>query len=124
MTNGVKENSAASSYLPGPIASPASVEVRDERRRRASRSQCSVGIRLAWTCGFDKYAMGACVDISRTGLRMLISHPIPVGTKVSFKSDCLALGGSGTVRFCKRQTSKYMIGLDFAGGLQWRPAQT
>ncbi len=123
MTNGAKENSAASSYLPGPIASPASVEVKDERRRRASRSECSVAIRLGWTSTFDKYAMGACVDISRTGLRMLISDPIPVGTKVSFKSDCLALGGSGTVRFCKRQTGKYMIGLDFAGGLQWRPVE-
>jgi hypothetical protein len=70
----------------------------DERRRRAVRYPCSGAIRLAWTSNFDKYAMGECVDISRTGLRMLISDPIPVRTSVCFKADCLAFGGSGTVR--------------------------
>jgi hypothetical protein len=50
---------------------------------------------------------------------MLISDPIPVLTKVCFKSDSLALSGSGTVRHCKKQKAKYIIGLEFAGGLQW-----
>src|ERR1022692_811498 len=107
-----------------------------ERRRRAVRYPCSGAIRLAWTSNFDKYAMGECVDISRTGLRMLISDPIPVRTSVCFKADCLAFGGSGTVRFCKRLKGRrricpsifckrlkgrYVVGLDFSGGLTWRP---
>jgi len=94
---------------------------RQERRRRAVRYPCSGAIRLAWTSNFDKYAMGECVDISRTGLRMLISDPIPVRTNVCFKADCLAFGGSGTVRFCKRLKGRYVVGLDFSGGLTWRP---
>ena len=47
------------------------------------------------------------------------SDPIPTRTSVCFKADCLAFGGSGTVRHCKKQKAKYMIGVDFAGGLQW-----
>jgi hypothetical protein len=31
----------------------------------------------------------------------------------------LAFGGSGTVRHCKRQKGKYVIGLEFAAGLKW-----
>jgi hypothetical protein len=50
---------------------------------------------------------------------MLISDPIPIQTKVCFKSDSLALNGSGTVRYCKKQKAKYLVGVDFAGGLKW-----
>jgi hypothetical protein len=52
---------------------------------------------------------------------MLISDPIPLRTSVCFKADCLAFGGSGTVRFCKRLKGRYVVGLDFSGGLTWRP---
>jgi hypothetical protein len=89
-------------------------------RRRAIRYQCSADVRLAWTSNFDTYLAGKCVDISRTGFRILIAHPIPDRTCVSFKSDSLALAGSATVRFCKRQTGKYVIGLNFEGGVAWR----
>jgi hypothetical protein len=90
-----------------------------EKRRRSPRHPTFAAIRLAWTSNFDKYAMGVCVDISRTGVRLLISDPIPVRTTVCFKSDSLALSGSGTVRHYKRQNGKYMVGLEFAGGLNW-----
>jgi hypothetical protein len=63
--------------------------------------------------------MGECIDISRSGVRMQISDPIPALTKICFKSDSLALNGSGTVRHCKKQRAKYIIGIEFAGGLQW-----
>lgn len=63
--------------------------------------------------------MGVCMDISRTGVRLLISDPIPVQTTVSFKADSLALSGSGTVRHYKRQNGKYVVGLEFGGGLKW-----
>jgi PilZ domain len=63
--------------------------------------------------------MGVCVDISQTGMRLLISDPIPVRTTVCFKSDSLELSGSGTVRHYKRQNAKYVIGLEFGEGLKW-----
>ena len=90
-----------------------------EKRRRSPRYPASAAIRLDWTSNFDKYAMGVCVDISRTGVRLLLSDPIPVRTTVCFKSDSLALSGSGTVRHYKRQNGKYMVGLEFGGGLKW-----
>jgi PilZ domain len=90
-----------------------------EKRRRSPRHPTSAAIRLAWTSNFDKYAMGVCVDISRTGVRIVTSDPIPVRTTVSFKSEALALSGSGTVRHYKRQNGKYVIGLEFGGGLKW-----
>lgn len=90
-----------------------------EKRRRSPRHPTSAAIRLAWTSNFDKYAMGVCVDISRTGVRLVTSDPIPFRTTVSFKSEALALSGSGTVRHYKRQNGKYVIGLEFGGGLKW-----
>lgn len=92
-----------------------------ERRRRFPRQPCASDIRLAWTSHFDKYAMGKCTDVSRTGLQMIISYPIPIQTRICFKADSLLLNGSGTVRHCKRQKEQYIVGVDFAGGLQWRP---
>jgi hypothetical protein len=98
----------------------AEIDPRD-RRRRAVRYPCAADIRLAWSSNFDRYAVGECVNISRTGLGMVIAHPIPNRTNVSFKSECLALAGSASVRFCKKDKNKYVVGLDFAGGLAWRP---
>jgi hypothetical protein len=109
--------------LQNPLATAGARTADPERRRRAPRYRCSAGIRLAWTSSFDQYIMGECVDVSRTGLRILISQPIPDRTCVSFKSDALALAGSGTVRFSRRHKGRYLVGLDFAGGLAWRPSQ-
>jgi hypothetical protein len=90
-----------------------------EKRRRFLRHACSASVCISWTIGFDKYATGECLDISRIGLCTLVSEPIPVRTTVCFKSDSLALSGSGTVRHHKRQNGKYIVGLEFGGGLKW-----
>ena len=92
-----------------------------DRRRRAERVSRSAPIRLSWTQGYDKYGMGQCLNISRTGLAMLISEPLPVRGHVCFRSETLGLCGTASVRYCQSHKAKYLIGLDFAGGLQWDP---
>ena len=49
-----------------------------ETRRRAPRVPKSGRIRLSCSNGFDKYAVADGLNISRTGLGMLVSEPIPV----------------------------------------------
>lgn len=92
---------------------------RKDKRHPGPRSVCAGAVRLSWTSGFDRYAIGECQDISQTGLRLLVPEPLPVSVRVCFWSDRLAFGGSGTVRHCKRQNGKYIIGLEFGGGLRW-----
>lgn len=91
-----------------------------ERRRRAPRHQCSGRIRVSWTSGFDKFAAGECLEISRTGLRFATREPIPLMTRLCLKSESLDLAASGTVRHCKRNKGKYIVGVDFVGGFQYR----
>ncbi len=91
-----------------------------ERRRRAPRFPQSAPIRLSWNQGFDKYAMAQCLNISRTGLGMLVSEPIPVMGHVCLRSEQLGLSGSASVRYCRHYQAKYLIGVDFVRGLQWR----
>ena len=49
-----------------------------QETRRAPRVPKSARIRLSWNNGFDKYAVAGGLNISRTGLGMLVSEPIPV----------------------------------------------
>ena len=94
-----------------------------ERRRRAPRVPQSAPIRLSWTNGFDKYAEAQCLNISRTGLGMLVPEPIPVMGYVCLQSKQLGLSGSASVRYCKAYQAKYLVGIDFVRGLEWRSPQ-
>jgi hypothetical protein len=92
-------------------------------RRRAPRVPKSARIRLSWNNGFDKYAVADCLNISRTGLGMLVSEPIPVMGHVCLQSERLGLSGSASVRYCRNYKAKYIIGIDFVRGLEWRPTE-
>ena len=91
----------------------------EDKRRRAPRVARGAPIRLSWYQGFDKYGMGQCLNISRTGLGVLVAEPIPVRGQVCLRSESLGLSGSASVRYCQNHKAKYLVGLDFSGGLQW-----
>jgi hypothetical protein len=71
--------------------------------------------------GEDKYVTGRSLDISASGLRVEVSHPIDKQTYVTLQCAALALHGTASVRTCARKGLKYVVGLEFSGGMKWKP---
>ena len=63
---------------------------------------------------------GDCLDVSSTGIRIKVDAPIPTRTVVTVRARELELHGSASVRSCTRFGAKYIIGLEFVGGMKWQ----
>jgi len=61
------------------------------------------------------------MDISPSGMRAEISEPIDKQTYVTLQGAVLGVQGTASVRSCARKGTKYILGLEFSGGLQWKP---
>jgi hypothetical protein len=64
---------------------------------------------------------GQCIDASGLGMRIRLEKPIPVGTVLSLQSPELRLSGDAAVRHCSRQGAVFEAGVEFLGGMEWRP---
>jgi hypothetical protein len=60
------------------------------------------------------------VDVTQEGMRIELKDRIQEGTFVNFRAEALKLHGTASVRRCTRQGAKYLIGLQFTGGLKWK----
>lgn len=91
--------------------------------RRHERVAQSVPVQLNWKDprGTEGFTTGTCVDISPAGMRVIVPVRIDEGVYVSFRAEKLPLQGSASVRACARKGAKYIIGLEFSGGLKWQP---
>jgi PilZ domain len=89
--------------------------------RRHSRSEHAATVRLIWKdrAGVDKFINGRTVDISESGMRIEVPEPIEKRTYVTLQCSDLGLHGAASVRSCARKGMKYVVGLEFSGGLQW-----
>jgi hypothetical protein len=78
---------------------------------------------MAWKDqgGADKFVSGRTVDISESGIRIEVSAPLDKQTYVTLQSSVLDLHGAASVRTCIRKGIKYIVGLEFSGGLRWKP---
>jgi len=63
---------------------------------------------------------GQCLDVSSRGIKVKVDSEIPTRTVVTVNARDLALHGSASVRACNRAGGRYIIGLEFVGGLKWR----
>jgi hypothetical protein len=91
--------------------------------RRKERVAVQQRLRLHWNDphGQLKSTTGEVVDVSATGLRMVVDKSIEPQTLVSLEARGLRIAGVATVRHCVRSSvNHYTIGLQFGGGLQWR----
>jgi hypothetical protein len=91
--------------------------------RRHARAAKSSPIQIVWKdrSGSDRFINGKTLDISVAGLRVEISDPIDERTYVTLRCAALGLQGVASVRSCNRKGMKYVVGLEFSGGLQWKP---
>jgi len=93
--------------------------------RRNPRSQVAAPVQLSWTDrnGNERLVSARVVDISENGMRVESPEPMVPGAYVNFRAERLKLQGSASVRSCKKHGTKYLAGLEFGGGLKWRPKQ-
>jgi hypothetical protein len=54
-------------------------------------------------------------------MRIKVPAAIDKGVYVTFSALKLPLQGTASVRSCKQQGLGYVIGLEFTGGLRWKP---
>jgi hypothetical protein len=93
--------------------------------RRHPRTRVEGGVQLSWTdqYGEQRFMTGRIIDVSETGMRIQTRERLVKLAYVSLRADQIALQGTASVRSCARQGSAYVVGLEFSGGLKWKPNQ-
>ena len=62
-----------------------------------------------------KYARVRIFDLSQSGVRLELPEPVDGRAVISICSDDMKVQGQATVRFCRRQGTKYVVGAEFVG---------
>lgn len=91
--------------------------------RRHDRSVNAASVQMVWKdrrSGEDKYMNGSTVDVSESGLRLQVREAIETQTYVTLQCASLGIHGTASVRSCSRQGNKFLLGLEFSGGLRWK----
>jgi hypothetical protein len=92
--------------------------------RRQDRRPCDHSITVLWRDlgGQDKFANAKALDISECGLSLQMPEAPPKQGYLSLRAPKLGLLGQASVRHCSRTSgSKFIIGVEFTGGLRWTP---
>jgi PilZ domain len=93
--------------------------------RRQSRIEVAVPIDVMWTdrWGHERFATARSIDICESGIRIQVPEALPERSFVRLRADKIALAGSASVRTCIKKGTKFLVGLEFSGGMKWkRPA--
>jgi hypothetical protein len=96
---------------------------KDRDIRRHKRSKHIATVRLSWQDRFgnEKFTEARSFDISESGLRIEVPEPVPLKSYVTLHAERLGIRGRASVRYCARVGIKYVLGLEFATGLKWKP---
>lgn len=93
--------------------------------RRHQRADVSSPARIVWQDrgGTDRFMNGRALNVSASGMRVELAEQIEPQTYVTVQCAALGLHGRASVRSCTRKGTKYVLGLEFSAGLQWKPPQ-
>ena len=91
--------------------------------RRHERIECDTKGRAMWSDRFgrDKWAIVRIFDLSESGVRLELPEAVEARSVIQFSSDDMKVQGQATVRFCRHQGTKYVVGAEFVGGTAWKP---
>ena len=91
--------------------------------RRSERLTTEGLVEVTWKDRFgqEKFAKARSLDVSEKGMRIEMPEALERQNYVTIRSNALSLHGTASVRSCTRKGTKYLIGLEFSGGLKWRP---
>jgi hypothetical protein len=93
--------------------------------RRQDRVEVAVRVDVMWTDrqGHERFATARSIDICESGIRIQVPEALPERSYVRLRADRIALTGSASVRTCVKKGTKFLVGLEFSGGMRWkRPA--
>jgi hypothetical protein len=65
----------------------------------------------------SKYAKAVCSEVSEHGMSLEASRSVPVGTRLSLRSESGALFGGAVVKHATKRGSMYVLGLEFGYSL-------
>lgn len=90
--------------------------------RRHDRVPQGTPVHVVWKNaeGNEEFTTGKTVDVSEAGMRIELLVPVKVGAFVNFRAEKLRLHGSASVRSCVHKGARYLVGLQFSGGLKWK----
>jgi hypothetical protein len=96
---------------------------REGELRRQPRAEVSSPARIVWQDGNgrDCFMNGRAVNVSASGMRVEVAEPVDKQTYVTVQCPALNLHGRASVRSCTRKGLKYILGLEFSAGLEWKP---
>jgi hypothetical protein len=91
--------------------------------RRHERVLLAAPVQVSWQdrLGNQKFANAEILDVSEAGMRIKVPESLMAQTLVTLRSDRLALHGRASTKSCVRHGAKYLVGLEFIGGLNWKP---
>ncbi len=85
---------------------------KDSRRHR--RLPYSGAVRVSWedAARGTRFAMGKCIDVSESGLRLELPISIPPLTSILLSADRIHVSGSASVKHVARFGAKYLLGVE------------
>jgi hypothetical protein len=98
---------------------------REGEMRRQERAEVVVEVDVMWTDrqGHERFATARAIDICESGIRMQVPEALPERSFVRLRADKIGLAGTASVRSCIKKGTKFLVGLEFSGGMRWkRPA--
>jgi PilZ domain len=82
-------------------------------------------LQVSWLdiTGKMKMTRTRALNISEGGIAIVLPEAAQPLSMVRFQSDKFKIRGAGTVRHCRREGSKFIVGLEFTEGLRWQPPE-
>ncbi|MBK9166938.1 MAG: PilZ domain-containing protein [Bryobacterales bacterium] len=99
------------------------MRVHTKELRSHPRYALQGSVAISWQDGHGRFrtSQSKGIDICVSGLQIEATDPIDLHTNVMVRSERLQLSASTAVRYCRQHGPRYRIGLEFTGGLHWRP---
>jgi len=94
--------------------------------RQSRRYALDAGtIKVSWldVTGAMKMTRTRGLNISEGGIAIELPEAAMPLSLVRFQSDRFNIRGAGYVRHCRREGSRFVVGLEFAEGLRWTPPE-
>ena len=97
----------------------ASKKSREARRTRRFAVEAGI-LEVAWLdkTGKMRTTRTQALNISESGMAIQLPEEV-MPLLVRFESEKFNVKGAGTVRYCRRLGSKYIVGIEFTEGLRW-----
>jgi hypothetical protein len=73
--------------------------------------------------GFPVQLLGKCVNVSESGIRVELKDRLQTRSYVSFQIEKPFFQGTASVRSETRSRNGWQYGLEFSGGLRWKPRE-